>query len=300
MASLREIRRKIQSVNATEQITKAMQMVAAARLRRAQAAIVSARPFAVKMEEMIHRLAGSAGEPAHALFQPRPEGGLECLIAVSGDKGLCGAFNAQVVKASAAWIRARQGRKVCVAAVGRKIRHFFHRLQGVDMEIVAEVVGIFPKAHFAHAELLWKDVSEAYFKRGLSSVSLIYTDFKSAGRQVLVKEQLLPLTPPVALRDGAVISGAPAAVPLYDFKYEPDRRALLDALLPRFIKAKLYRVLLESQASELAARMNAMDAASKNASELKSNLNLNLNRQRQAIITKEIAELVGGAEALAA
>ncbi len=293
MASLRETRRKIQSVNATEQITKAMQMVAAARLRRAQASIVSARPFAVKMEEMVRRLTGSAEErDAHELLMPRPAGGPECLIAVSGDKGLCGAFNAQIIKASAAWIRARQGKKIYVAAVGRKIRQFFHRLRGVDLEIVAELVGIFPKAHFAHAELLWKDVSEAYFKRGISSVSLFYTEFKSAGKQALVREQLLPLSAPPPKE--------PVAASLDDFDYEPDARTVLGALLPRFVKAKLYRVLLESQASELAARMNAMDAASKNASELKSNLKLNLNRQRQAIITKEIAELVGGAEALAA
>ena len=156
---------------------------------------------------------------------------------------------------------------------------------------MTELAGIFPKVSFTHAELLGKAILDVYEKRRLSSVAVIYNEFKSVAVQRLVKTPLLPV-PPLSL-------GEKEKARLLEYKFEPDRRHLLHALLPRALKAKLYRILLESQAAELAARMNAMDAASKNAKELRQNLNLGLNRQRQAIITREIAELVGGAEALA-
>jgi F-type H+-transporting ATPase subunit gamma len=297
MASLREIRRKIKSVKSTEQITKAMKMVAAARMRKSQLAILAARPFAVKMEQLVGDLAAAesradaeAGREAkaHPFFQKRPAGPA-ALVLVTADKGLCGAFNSNLIKAAIGWLRANEGRKVYVAAVGRKGRDFLHRLRGHDFETLTELAGIFPKVNFTHAELLGRSLIEAYEQKGLESVTIIYNEFKSVAVQRLVTTTLLPIAAP------ADSAGSQTA----EYGFEPARPELLASLLPRHIKAQLYRVLLESQASELAARMNAMDAASKNAKELRESLNLSLNRQRQAIITREIAELVGGAEALA-
>ncbi len=300
MPSLRDIRSKIKSVKATEQITKAMKMVAAARMRRSQSAILAARPFAVKLEELARGLAAvehaqsaaeGRAEKLHEFFRRRPESGPELLVVVAADKGLCGAFNSNLLRASLEWLRKRQGKKIYIAAVGRKARDFMHRLKGFDLEIAHELVGIFPRVSFTHAELLGQAVLEAYSKQNVSSVTMIYNEFKSVAVQRLVTTKLLPIEPDMS---------DAAAARLVDYEFEPGRDELLAQLLPRVVKAQLYRVLLESQAAELAARMNAMDAASKNAKELREALNLSLNRQRQAIITKEIAELVGGAEALAA
>lgn len=299
MASLRDIRRKIKSVKSTEQITKAMKMVAAARMRRSQTAILAARPFASRMSELVSGLAAlerasdlAAGREVqiHDLFDARPATGPELLVLVSADKGLCGAFNSNLLRASLDWLRQRQGKKVYVVAVGRKGRDFAHRLKGFDLEIVQELAGIFPRVTFSHAELVGRAILDAYAQKNVSSVTVLYNEFKSVAVQKLVTSTLLPIP-------AAVSEGSTEKIAAYDF--EPGRQELLAALLPRYIKAQIYRILLESQAAELAARMNAMDAASKNAKELRGALNLSLNRQRQAMITKEIAELVGGAEALA-
>lgn len=289
MPSLREIRRKIKSVKSTEQITRAMKMVAAARMRRAQSGILAARPFARGMEELAWTL--STGDNGGALSHPffrKPEGGAPLLILVTADKGLCGSFNSNLFKAALEWLRARGG-KARVAVAGKKGRDFLHRLRGRDVEVTAELAGIFPKVHFSHAEILGGSVIADFEAGRAGEVSVLYNEFKSVAQQKLTLKTLLPIAP---AQDFA--PAAPA-----DREFEPGRAELLDALLRRFVKAEIYRVLLESQAAELAARMNAMDAASKNAAELKADLNLDLNRQRQALITKEIAELVGGAEALA-
>jgi F-type H+-transporting ATPase subunit gamma len=211
-------------------------------------------------------------------------------VIVAGDKGLCGAFNANVLRASIDWFKARSGRKICCVVVGRKSRDMVQRLRGVDIEIVSELVGVFPKITFAHAELVGSAIIDAYLRKGVSSVTVLYNEFKSVAQQRLLASALLPIPTPDVVPD---------AVVLPDFGFEPGRPQLLSALLPRHVKAQVYRILLESQAAELAARMNAMDAASKNAKELRQALNLTANRTRQALITKEIAELVGGAEALA-
>ncbi len=303
MASLRDLRRKIKSVTSTEQITKAMKMVAAARMRRSQSAIISARPFAVKMEGLIRGLEAerrellSSGEvPAGVrTFFESPAEGEAGLILITADKGLCGAFNTVLMRAALDWLRGQKG-KVHLALVGRKGRDFLRRLKGLDCEVEIELAGIFPRVGFQHAEVLGKAVLDAYAQKGLARWDVIYNEFKSAAQQRLVRRTLLPLAafgPEPAL----AFNGGPRPAEL---GYEPGYEALLRALLPRFVKAELYRMLLESQAAELSARMNAMDAASKNAAELRDTLNVQANRQRQAMITKEIAELVGGAEALAA
>jgi F-type H+-transporting ATPase subunit gamma len=299
MPSLREIRRKIKSVKSTEQITRAMKMVAAARMRRSQNSILAARPFASKMERLVRELAllqeredAAAGADGvlHPFFAGRPRTGPELLILVTGDKGLCGAFNANVLRAAAEWFRERRGTKTYCVAVGRKSRDFVRRLRGADVEIPAELVGVFPKISFAHAELVGDAAIDAYLNKGVSRATVLYNEFKSVAQQRLLTAALLPIPAPEVV---------PNAVELPDYGFEPRRPELLAALLPRHVKAQLYRILLESQAAELAARMNAMDAASKNAKELRESLNLQANRTRQALITKEIAELVGGAEALA-
>ena len=296
MASLREIRSKIKSVKSTQQITKAMKMVAAARMRRAQLAILSSRPFAVKMDATIHDLALmevaadlKAGREVqiHPFFDPRTDE-KPALVLITADKGLCGAFNSNLLRAAIDFLRRNQGKTVSAAAVGKKGRDFLHRVKN-GPHILTELVGIFPKVAYAHAELLGKAVIDAYLEGRVSKVHVVYNEFKSVATQRVVETQLLPIPVPTGDHEHAGEG----------FSFEPGREKLLENLLPRFVKAQLYRFLLESQAAELAARMSAMDAASKNAGELIGGLRLRLNRQRQAIITREIAELVGGAEALA-
>lgn len=298
MASLRELRNKIKSTKSTEQITKAMKMVAAARMRKSQLAILAARPFASKMERMVRELAllevrsdlaAKQEVQIHPFFDKRE--GAELLVVVSGDKGLCGAFNSNVLRASLDWFRARRDKKVYCIAVGRKGRDMVHRLKGQRIEMVSEMVGIFPKISFAHADLLGQAVLDAYLEKGVSKVTVLYNEFKSVATQRLLTAEILPIPVPETV---------PEAVELPDYGFEPGRQELLAALLPRHVKAQFYRILLESQAAELAARMTAMDAASKNAKEMREGYVLDANRTRQAMITKEIAELVGGAEALAA
>ncbi|MBI2385514.1 MAG: ATP synthase F1 subunit gamma [Elusimicrobia bacterium] len=303
MASLRELRSKIKSTKSTEQITKAMKMVAAARMRKSQLAILAARPFASKMERMVRELAllevradlaAKQAVQIHPFFDKRPDGA-ELLVLVTGDKGLCGAFNSNVIRAALEWFRQRRGRKVYCVAIGRKGRDLVARLKGQEIEMVSELVGVFPKITFAHAELAGQAVIDAYLNKGVASVTVLYNEFKSVATQRLLTAALLPIPVPEAAPE----AGGEAA-PLPDYGFEPGRQALLAELLPRHIKAQFYRILLESQAAELASRMNAMDSASKNAKEMREGYVLDANRTRQAMITKEIAELVGGAEALAA
>ncbi len=299
MASLRELRSKIKSTKSTEQITKAMKMVAAARMRKSQLAILAARPFASKMDRMVRELAllevrfdvaAKKEIQIHPYFDKRTEGP-ELLVLVTGDKGLCGAFNSNVIRASLEWFRQRRDQKTYCIAVGRKGRDVVQRIKGQQIETAFELVGIFPKITFTHADLLGQAVLDAYLNKGISKVTVLYNEFKSVATQRLLTAEILPIPVPAVV---------PETVELPDYGFEPDRQELLSALLPRHIKAQFYRILLESQAAELASRMNAMDSASKNAKEMREGYVLDANRTRQAMITKEIAELVGGAEALAA
>ena len=299
MASLRDIRKHIESVKNIKQITYAMKMVAAARIKKAQTAILSSRPFAVHMEELISDLYDELAEENSC--SPRAQ--LLCadkgasasargLVLITADKGLCGSFNSNLLKAAAAWLRENRDRKMYVVCVGRKSRDFMRRLKGLDLEIDYEMIGIFPKAGYVHANLLSENILRLFARPDVLRVSLIYNEFKSVLVQRIVREELLPLK-------RKALSGAGAGTArLRDFDFEPEKRALLDVLLPRYIGAQMYRVLLESQAAELAARMNAMEAASKNAAELIDGLTLRLNKMRQAMITTELNEIVSGAEAL--
>ncbi|MBI4248035.1 MAG: ATP synthase F1 subunit gamma [Elusimicrobia bacterium] len=300
MASLREWRRKIKSVKSTQQITRAMKMVAAARMRKAQQSILSSRPFAARMEKMVmdlsfaekraRELSGRAGQ-VHPFFE-RSSSGHAGLLLIASDKGLCGGFNANLLREALGWLRKNSGKKIYAAVVGKKGANFLSRYFGgdPDFKIISQLVDIFPKAGFVHAELLGRALTECYEKAPLRSVTVIYNEFKSAVQQRVVSAEILPMLPPASADGGRVFQ---------EFSFEPDRTQLIHSLLPRYFKAQLFRFLLESQAAELAARMNAMDAATKNADDLIETLTLRLNQTRQAIITREIAELVGGAEALA-
>ncbi len=298
MASLRDIRKHIDSVKSIKQITYAMKMVAAARIKRAQGAILASRPFAVEMDRMIADLycelseEDLAGTPARELFCERPAGGTLALVLVTADKGLCGSFNTNLLKAAAAWLKENRGRKIVVVAVGRKGRDFLKRLKGLDLEMVHEMVGIFPKAGYVHAQMLADCLLKLYSERPVESVTLLYNEFKSMLTQRIVTDRLLPVKGHLL----GCASGAGKAS--HDFSFEPRKAELLGALLPRHIGAQLYRMLLESQAAELAARMNAMESASQNASELIEGLTLKMNKTRQAMITTELNEIVSGSEAL--
>jgi len=299
MASLRELRRKVKSVKSTQQITKAMKMVAAARLRRAQSRILSARPFAVKMQELLgdilHQVADvnkdgqvSIDELAgigHPLLDRRAAGPRGLLL-VTADKGLCGAFNTNLIRRALEFYNENKGERVVFFFAGRKGRDFFRRL---SVETKGEYVNIFNRLTFINAEMIGDDVAKFFENEKARDVTIIYNEFKSVIQQRLVRETLLPLTPPLARSEKSLAT---------DFIYEPKREALLAALFPRYLKAYIYRALLESAAAELGARMAAMDAASRNAKELISSLTLYANKIRQAAITKEISEIVGGAEAL--
>jgi F-type H+-transporting ATPase subunit gamma len=298
MASLRDIRKHISSVKSIKQITYAMKMVAAARIKKAQSAILSSRPFAAEMDRLIADLYSElqdgdfASSEAGRLFEERAAGGALCLVLVTADKGLCGSFNTNLLKAAAAWLRENRGRKVRAIVVGRKGRDFLRRLKGLDLEIAHEMVGIFPKAGYVHAQLLTEAMLKVYLGGQTESVTLIYNEFKSMMAQKIVTDQLLPL------KRHILEQGAGAARKTGEFGFEPRKAELLGELLPRHISAQLYRTLLESQAAELAARMSAMESASKNASELIDGLTLKMNNTRQAMITTELNEIVSGSEAL--
>ncbi|MBI4657035.1 MAG: ATP synthase F1 subunit gamma [Elusimicrobia bacterium] len=307
MPSLRDVRRHIKSVKNIQQITYAMKMVAAARIKRAQSAILSSRPFAVKMEEMLADLGAELNEDDFKtsgvcdLF----EGGFYSdsvgLLLITSDKGLCGSFNANLLKAAVKWLRENREKKIYCLAIGKKGRDFLRRLKNLNLEMEQELIGIFPKISYAHAEMTGEAVTNLYRAKKTAKITVIYNEFKSLIAQRIVCRDLLPLEMHIAgLPAKAVVAGKTSASgeKLRDFNFEPGKNLLLRALLPRYIKAQIYRMLLESQSAELAARMNAMESANKNAGELIDALTLKLNKTRQAMITKELSEIVGGAEAL--
>jgi F-type H+-transporting ATPase subunit gamma len=293
MANLLDIRRRIKSVKNTQQITKAMKMVSAAKLRRAQERAVSARPFAVKMAEVLTDLASQAGEDfKHPLMDARGDERY-LLVLVTADKGLAGAFNANLAKAALAFMREHEGKAVEILAVGRKGRDFFRRRGSV---IAGEYIGLTGKGRIEHAEALEiaRDVMRRFTEdEGLDKVFVIFNEFRTVISQRVVVEQILPVAR--AEEDGG--EEGEGAQNLVGYKYEQPPEEIFSQLLPRLVETQIYRALLESVASEQGARMTAMDSASKNAGELIQSLTLNMNRIRQASITREIIEIVSGAAA---
>ena len=298
MESLRDIRQNIKAIKSTQQIMQTMKMISSARIRRAQDAMEAARPFAKKMLEMVDDL------KQDILAMPQPQDGESWagrffinktgnpdkigLLVITGDKGLTGSFNAVILRSVLHFLKKNKGKEIFVFAIGKKGRDFLNRLKISQLHMVYESVGIFPKVSYAHAELLGEAVLKTFFEEKLGNVTLIYNDFKSLASQNLREEKILPFDFEAIKQDTEES----------DFLFEPGMLEIFKLLVPRLFKANMYRFLLESQAANLAATMNAMDAASKNAGELVTALGVKLNKVRQAGITNEILDIVNGAEAL--
>ena len=285
MPSLIDLRRRIRAVKSTQQITKAMKMIAASRLRRAQDRVIASRPYAQRMRQVLQGLSSRVDPDAHALLQRGAEGGRPLVLVVTADRGLCGSFNSNIIKAAGQFI-VTEGRAgdVTLGLVGRKGRDFFRRR---GFEILIEETGIFQRLSYAHAQGIAHTAIEEFIAGRASSVHLIFNEFKSVMAQRLAVEQLLPI--PRLEGD--------AAAPGTDYLYEPSPEAIFANLLPRYVEAQVYRALLESNASFFAAQMTAMDAATRNSSEMLESLTLYMNKVRQAAITREIIEVVSGASA---
>ena len=287
MATLRDIRRRIRSVESTQKITRAMKLVAAAKLRRAQERLLSARPYAVKMAELLSSLVRRAEGEAHPLLVRR-EAARKRLVIITADKGLCGAFNSNILRASLAFLREQGETSVTLVVVGKKARDFYRRR---PYQIKSEMLGFFDRLAYSHAQELAGGLMQEYLAGEVDEVHLIYNEFRSVAVQRVKREQLLPIEP-AATPDG---EGEAAAG---DYIYEPSPEAILAALLPRHVTTQVYRALMESVAGEYGARMTAMEAATKNAKEMIGVLTIQYNKARQERITKELLDIVGGAEAL--
>ena len=295
MANLLDIRRRIKSVKNTQQITKAMKMVSAAKLRRAQDRVVTARPFANKMAEVLGELAQRTDEDFHHPLLDYRGDQRYLLVLITADKGLCGAFNTNLTKAGQAFMRENADKQIEIMAIGRKGRDFFRNRRAT---ISSEYIGLTGKGRVEFSEAL--EVARALIKQytedtGIDKVYIIYNEFKSVLSQRVVLEQLLPVA---RAKQDEPEAKSQQPVALIDYIYEQPPAEMFGELLPRLVETQIFRALLESIASEQGARMTAMDSASKNASELIESLTLNMNRIRQAAITNEIIEVVSGAAAL--
>ena len=289
MPSLRDIRNRIGSVKSTRQITKAMKMVAAAKLRRAQDAILRARPYAQLIEQTLSRVAARAAADeaqAHPLLAARPlrRAGL---VVITSDRGLAGGFNSNICRFAQRFLTENSERfeQILLATIGRKGRDYFRARK---VEVRKDYTGVHADLKYAKAEEIAREYTERYLAGDVDAVFLAYNEFKSAISQKPVVFQLLPVVP----------TADAASAPAVDFKYEPSREVLLETLVPRHLATQVWRALLESAASEHGARMSAMESATKNAEEMIGMLTLQYNRARQAYVTKELMEIVSGAEAL--
>ena len=293
MPSLLDIRRRIRAVKSTQQITKAMKMVAASKLRRAQDRIQQARPFATQMQRVLNSLASRVDPASHPLLDERTEpraGGRSLLFIITADRGLCGSFNANVIKAAGNFIIEQPNRPVVLGLVGRRGRDYFARR---GFEVLYERINLFAKLTLDDARDIARTAMERFTGGEVDSVYLAYNEFKSVLAQKVVIEQLLPI-PRGAF--AAAPPGAPAVAT--EYLYEPAPEQLFRTLLPTHVDVQVYRALLESNAAFYAAQMTAMDAATRNSGEMIESLTLYMNKVRQAAITREIIEVVSGAEAL--
>jgi F-type H+-transporting ATPase subunit gamma len=286
MPSLIDLRRRIRAVKSTQQITKAMKMIAASRLRRAQDRVVSARPFAQRMLKVLNGLVSRVEQDMHPLLRvTAPPGSRPLLIVITADRGLCGSFNSNIIKAAGQFIvREGQRHEIALGLIGRKGRDFFRR-RGFDVRY--EAVGIFQRLSFADAAALADAAIEEFTSGRAATVYLVYNEFKSVISQRIVVERLLPI-PRLEGED---------AGPKTEYAYEPAPAEIFKDLLPRHVQVQVYRALLESNAAFFAAQMTAMDAATRNSTEMLENLTLYMNKVRQAAITREIIEVVSGAAA---
>ena len=287
MPNIRAIKGRIQSVQNIGKITQAMKVVASARMKKAQERILGARPYAFRLADVIHDLSVSVDRTLHPLFARRGEG-KKALLVVTADRGLCGSFNANVLRRTQAYLR--ENPDATLLTVGRKSRDFLRR-RGFALR--NEWTNLFPAVSLDSVNAITKEIVTLFTQENYASVEVVYNEFKNLVQQKLTVEKLLPLDPE-SLRDDQTTNYAGG-----EFLFEPDVNEILKVILPKYLATEVRRILLESFSSEMAARRMAMESASKNAREMIGRLTLEYNRARQATITKEIAEIVGGAAALA-
>jgi F-type H+-transporting ATPase subunit gamma len=286
MANLKSIKKRIVSVKNTRQITKAMKMVSAAKLRRAQENVVAARPYAKKLGEVLQRLARSWEEDSHPLLEKRvPEKAL--IILITSDRGLCGGFNANISKAAERYIKERKAdfSEISLLTIGRKGYEFLKNRQTIRKNYT----GVLSSLNYQTAAMLAQEVVDGYLEGDYDEVFLVYNAFRSVMSQDITFQQILPITPPESAEDDEIAQ---------EYIYEPSKAKLLAELLPKYIEVTMFKAMLESIASEHGARMTAMDSASKNATEMIGKLTLVYNRARQAAITTELMEIISGAESI--
>ena len=288
MPSLIDIRRRIRAVKSTQQITKAMKMVAAANLRRSQERVMRARPFSQMAGRVIKSLATRVDPQAHPLLaQPDGTNGTTLVIVITADKGMCGSFNATIIRAASHFIIEQGSHPVTLGLVGRKGRDFFRRRA---FPTRFELVNFLRKAEYGHAQAIAREAMDAFTKGEVERVFLAYNEFKSVLQQRVVITPLLPIPREAFEQDTATAQ--------IDYLYEPNPQAIFDAILPSYVEQAVWHALLESNAAQNAAQMVAMDNATKNSGEVIDSLPLSMNKLRQAAITREIIEVVSGAGAL--
>jgi len=298
MATLLDFRRRIRSVKNTQQITRAMKFVAAARLRRAQEAALAARPYALELARVLRSTMARIESPEHPLLAKRPENNV-LVIVLTGERGLAGAFNSNVLRKAHEFFRSHQGKKITTIPVGKKGRDALRR---AGFTFAAEYVNVLARVDFRTAREIAKLVAELYVKEEIDSVYIIFSEFKSVMVPTLAVEKLLPVeaireddADTAARPDGEKKKAGGASETPIDYIYEQPEEQILAKLLPRYVETQILRAMLESSAAEHAARMTAMEAATNNANDVIEALTLHMNKVRQAAITKEIIEIVSGA-----
>jgi F-type H+-transporting ATPase subunit gamma len=289
MPTLLDFRRRIRSVKNTQQITRAMKFVAAARLRRAQEAALAARPYAKELVRVLRSTISRIAEPQHPLLARRPEERILALV-LTGERGLAGAFNTNILRKANEFFRANKSRKLSVIPVGKKGRD---ALRKAGFNLISEYINVLARVEFSVVREISNLVTDLYAKGEIDSVYIIFSEFKTVMSANLAVEKLLPVDP------AQVQEGGEAASSQVDYIYEQPEEQLLDRLLPRYVESQVQRAMLESSAAEHAARMTAMESATKNAGDVIEALTLHMNKVRQAAITKEIIEIVSGASGTA-
>ncbi len=286
MPNLKDIKRRIQSVKNTQQITKAMKLVAASKLRKAQHAILEARPYAIKMMDVLNHLAARCNSDLHPLLDER-EGNRHLFLLITSDKGLCGGFNGSLTRKMAKHLKDNAQNENSLIVAGKKGNDVFRNR---PVTITEEIIGWTKDFDYLKAQAIGENLTTLFSEKKVDKVFMVYNEFKSVMQQEVVVEQLLPVVPEkLAHKDDTFA---------VDYIYEPDEESILDELLKRYMTVEVYRAFLESSASEHGARMTAMDSASRNAGDMIEGLTLTYNKARQAYITKELIEIVNGAEAL--
>jgi F-type H+-transporting ATPase subunit gamma len=291
MPTLLDFRRRIRSVKNTQQITRAMKFVSAARLRRAQEAALAARPYARELARVLRSTMARIESPQHPLLAKRPEERILVLV-LAGERGLAGAFNSNILKDAIKFIKSKQGKKIIVIPVGKKARDAFRK---AGVELAGEYVNVLARVDFGVAREIANLVSSLYAEDKVDAVYAVFSEFKSVMAPNLVTEKLLPVEK-IAMDEESKEEASSAQT---DYIYEQPEEQILDRLLPRYVETQVLRALLESSAAEHAARMTAMEAATKNAGDVIEALTLHMNKVRQAAITKEIIEIVSGASSTA-